>query len=69
LPKKQGSTKEAASLPGKDVKSSVEYIRQQMLVKARKVGADAIIYACVEVHRDHREGDRKEVKAKLLKFE
>jgi hypothetical protein len=47
----------------------VAYIRQQMILKAREVGADGIVYAPVEVDRDHKEGDRTEVKAKLLKFE
>lgn len=47
----------------------VDYVRQHMILKAQEVGADAILYSPVEVHYDHKEGDRTEVKAKLLKFE
>ena len=48
---------------------SVKFIREEMVRKALEVGADAILYSSVEVEHERKDGDRKEVKAKLLKFE
>jgi hypothetical protein len=54
---------------GQLVNYDVKFIREEMVKKAREVGADAILYAPVEVDYDHKDGERTEVKAKLLKFQ
>lgn len=46
-----------------------EQIKEQMIQKARKVGADALVFTDFDVKRlEHEQDDRLVVKAKLLKF-
>ena len=45
-----------------------EILKKSMIEKAKKVGADAIIFSDFSTEYDHKDGDRLALKAQLIKF-
>lgn len=48
---------------------NVESVKKEMIKKAKRVGADGIIFSDLSIDNSHSDGDKLAVKAELIKYQ